>query len=198
MNPVSIEYVAEWNDAINIVCCEINDEAERIADALEAKDIPYEFCEVVDDPNYDGNVALVLLGLSGATNVLEGDPVAGYVFDTNAAIALINDQKYGHLVVNGVDYVQVSDLFCKMITLYDFDVFCRNEYATESISTFASFHVDEFNETGSVSDSELNPACVILSNKTQLMDAAQQSAYKVYEMYDNVIKSLFAKDHNAQ
>ena len=42
MNTVKIEYFAPWNDVINVVCPEINEEAIKLGDLLDAKDIPFE------------------------------------------------------------------------------------------------------------------------------------------------------------
>lgn len=201
MTKTVLGYVAPWADVINIVCHEINEEAEKLADLLDSKDIPFEYCVVEGESTYDGKAALVLLGVDGIRDVLNGYVESGYAFTEASAAELIENQAYGHLVVNGVDYVAVSDLFQKLAVLDDFDTFCRNEYDSEQ-TNFAdddSFPCDEFNETESISDSELNLKSDEnnpFKNKTQLMDAAQQAVYRVYEMYEAAIKALFEKDEN--
>lgn len=200
MNLTKIEYFAVWNDVINIVCPNINEDAQKLGDMLDAKDIPFEYCIVDDEPDYDGKVSLVLTGIEGIKHALRGDVEEAYAFDIEAATALIENQKYGQLIVNNVDYVAVSDLFQKLVILDDFDTFCRGEYASESSSVVddGAFPADEFNETESVSDAEMNQyqADDPLADKTRLMDAAQHAAYKVYEMYEKAIDSMFAKDPN--
>lgn len=200
MNLTKIGYFADWNDVINIVCPDINEEAQKLGDLLDAKDIPFEYCMVDGEPDYDGKVALVLTGIEGIKYALGGEVWNGYVFDVEAATALIENQKYGHLIVNNVDYVAVSDLLQKLVILDDFDAFCRGEYASESSSVVddGAFPADEFNETESVSDAEMNQyqANDPFADKTRLMDAAQHAVYKVYEMYEKAINALFAKDPN--
>lgn len=200
MNLTKIGYFAAWNDVINIVCPDINEEAQKLGDLLDAKDIPFEYCMVDGESDYDGKVALVLTGIEGIKYALGGEVWNGYVFDVEAATALIENQKYGHLIVNNVDYVAVSDLFQKLVILDDFDAFCRGEYASESSSVVddGAFPADEFNETENVSDAEMNQyqANDPFADKTRLMDAAQHAVYKVYEMYEKAINALFAKDPN--
>lgn len=200
MKTVRIEYFADWNDVINVVCSEMNDEAVKLGDILDEKDIPFEYCVVNGDNNYDGNVALVLTGIEGIRQTLNCDVQEAYVFNTAEAVDLIDDQKYGQLIVNGVDYVAVSDMFQKLVILDEFDSFCRGEYATEGsyIADDKAFPVDDCNDTENISDSELNTAdCVdYFADKTRLMDAAQHAAYKVYEMYEKAIDAMFAKDPN--
>lgn len=200
MNTVKIEYFAAWNDVINIVCPEINEDAQKLGDLLDDKDIPFEYCVVEEEPAYDGKVALVLTGVEGIRHALSGDIEEAYVFDFEVAATLIENQKYGQLIVNDVDYVAVSDLFQKLVILDDFDAFCRGEYVSESSNMSAddSFPTDEFNETESISDVELNRCDVNdpFADKVRLMDAAQHAAFKVYEMYEKAIDVLFAKDPN--
>lgn len=200
MTKTVFNYFAPWDDVINIVCPEINEEAEKLADLLDSKDIPFEYCIVEDESAYNGKVALVLLGIEGIRFVVSGDVECGYLFEGGAAVELIEQQKYGHLIVNGVDYVTVSDLLQKLMVLADFDAFCRSEYSNEQSNGADgdSFPCDEFNETESISDNELNPKVDedLLENKMQLMDAAQRAAYRVYEMYETAIDKLFEKDEN--
>lgn len=201
MNLTKIGYFAAWNDVINIVCPDINEDAQKLGDLLDAKDIPFEYCMVDGEPDYDGKVALVLTGVEGIGHALSGDVEEGYVFNVEEAETLVNNQKYGQLIVNNVDYAAVSDLFQKLVILDDFDAFCRGEYISESTSVSvddAFFPSDEFNDTENVSYAELNqhddndP----FADKVRLMDAAQHAAFKVYEMYEKAIDALFAKDPN--
>lgn len=201
MNTAKIKYFAPWNDVISVVCPEINEYALKLGDLLDAKDIPFEYCVVEEEPAYDGKVALVLTGVEGIRHALSGDVEEAYVFDYEAATVLVENQKYGQLIVNNVDYVAVSDLFQKLVILDDFDAFCRGEYISESANVSVDddfFPTDEFNDTESVSDAELNqhddndP----FADKVRLMDAAQHAAFKVYEMYEKAIDALFAKDPN--
>jgi len=127
MKPVQIEYFAAWPDVINVVCPDINEEAEKLGDLLDEKDIPFEYCIIDNEPAYDGKVALVLLGVDGIHSVVNADTVAGYVFDFEAAIKLIDEQSNSKLVFNGVNYVAVSDYYQKILTIDDFCVFCRSE-----------------------------------------------------------------------
>lgn len=199
MNTTKIGYFADWNDVINIVCSEINEEAVKLGDLLDEKDIPFEYCVVNGDDNYNDQVALVLTGVEGIRQALNCDVQEAYVFDVAAAAQLINAQAYGQLVVNGVDYVAVSDMFQKLVILDEFDSFCRGEYATEGISVDAkAFPVDDCNETENITDAELNAndSADYFADKTRLMDAAQHAAYKVYEMYEKAIDAMFAKDPN--
>lgn len=199
MNTTKIGYFADWNDVINIVCSEINEEAVKLGDLLDEKDIPFEYCVVNGDDNYNGQVALVLTGVEGIRQALNCDVQEAYAFDVAAAAQLINAQAYGQLVVNGVDYVAVSDMFQKLVILDEFDSFCRGEYATEGISVDAkAFPVDDCNETENITDAELNAndSADYFADKTRLMDAAQHAAYKVYEMYEKAIDAMFAKDPN--
>lgn len=199
MNTTKIGYFADWNDVINIVCSEINEEAVKLGDLLDEKDIPFEYCVVNGDDNYNGQVALVLTGVEGIRQALNCDVQEAYTFDVAAAAQLINAQAYGQLVVNGVDYVAVSDMFQKLVILDEFDSFCRGEYATEGISVDAkAFPVDDCNETENITDAELNAndSADYFADKTRLMDAAQHAAYKVYEMYEKAIDAMFAKDPN--
>lgn len=201
MTKIVFDYVAPWADVINVVCPGINAEAERLADLLDSKDIPFEYCVASTDDGYDGKVGLTLFGIGGVEDIFEGDAITGYFFDVDTAAALIESQAYGKLVFNNVDYVTVSDYFQKMALMFDFDAFCRSEYESESSSVGSSFPTDEFNETECVSENELNPKDKIVNNhpfanKTQLMDAAQQSVYKVYKMYTQAITLLFEKDDN--
>lgn len=201
MTKIVFDYVAPWADVINVVCPDINAEAEKLADLLDSKDIPFEYCVADIKNGYDGKVGLALCGIGSVEEILEGGAVDGYFFDVDAAAALIESQEYGKLVFNNVDYVTVSDYFQKMALMFDFDAFCRSEYESESSNVDSSFPTDEFNETECVSDNELNPKDKIVSNhpfanKTQLMDAAQQSVYKVYKMYAQAIALLFEKDEN--
>ena len=200
MNTVKIEYFAPWNDVINVVCPEINEEAIKLGDLLDAKDIPFEYCVVEGEPSYDGKVALVLTGVEGIRHALSGDVEEAYVFDFESATAFVEDQKYGQLLVNNVDYVAVSDLFQKLVILDDFDAFCRGEYVSESsnMSVDDSFPADEFNETENISDAGLNQcnANDPFADKVRLMDAAQHAAFKVYEMYEKAIGALLSKDPN--
>lgn len=198
MNKTVFDYIAPWADVINIVCPDINDEADQLADLLDSKDIPFEYCTVHDGSVYNGETGLALLGLNGVDCILEGETaLEGYFYSVDEAKALIEAQEYSHLVVNGVDYVQVSDYFQKMALMYDFDAFCRSEYENEPSSKNAEgFPNDDDNETEVLSDKDLNPSSNPFSNKTQLMDAAQQSVYRVYEMYNQAINILFEKDEN--
>ena len=193
MTKIVFDYVAPWADVINVVCPDINAEAEKLADLLDSKDIPFEYCVADTENGYDGKVGLALCGVGSVEEILEGGAVDGYFFDVDASAALIESQEYGKLVFNNVDYVTVSDYFQKMALMFDFE--------SESSSVGSSFPADEFNETEGVSENKLNSKDKIVSNhpfanKTQLMDAAQQSVYKVYRMYEQAIALLFEKDAN--
>lgn len=200
MQTIKIEYFAAWNDVINVVCPEVNENAQMIGDLLDSKDIPFEYCIIDGESNYNGEVALVLTGVEGIRHVLNCDVEEAYVFGVEEAVALINSQEYGKLIVNNVDYVTASDFFQKLVILDDFDAFCRGEYASESVNTNVDDHfpADEFNETESISDAEMNQSISDdpFADKTRLMDAAQHAAYKVYKMYEKAIDSMFAKDPN--